>query len=112
MMRRLSSNQRHLFYGRLGYPALISLRRRLDHKPFRPGQPLPGIFDFGPADGRTIQTPWFLSDLELAENSDFQKNYRERSVSISVKNIPGYEYYKRTYTGILHFTYYEKKKTR
>ena len=42
----------------------------------------PQFIILGPAEGTTLERPWFLSDIELAESPDFRRCYKEEHVSI------------------------------
>jgi hypothetical protein len=63
---------------------------------------LPDFVIVGPAGGTDISDPWFLSDLEMARSSEFQRMYDMHRVRLSDQGEP--------LTGGGHlFTYYKRR---
>ena len=89
-----------------------------------PGQRLPGhakgdgayVLDrqpdyiiLGPANGAVASQPWFLSDLEIAEDPRFRGDYRLRRKRLSVQGVDGFRRFPETSGGELAFTWYERR---
>ena len=62
----------------------------------------PDVIVAGPAEGTTIDRPWFLSDFELADSAEFRERYRLRRDRIEVQR------HDVAQPGFLTFTYYER----
>lgn len=69
----------------------------------------PDYIILGPAEGTTIDTPWFLSGLEMSRDPRFEAEYALRRVGLEVSKRKGFEDYGPTRTGVLTFTYYERR---
>ena len=63
----------------------------------------------GPAQGASIDQPYFLSDLEMAEDPRFERMYTREQIQIDVRRFAGYRHYLATRTGALEFTYYRRR---
>jgi hypothetical protein len=63
----------------------------------------PDIIIAGPAQGTTIDRPWFLSDFELASSEEFRERYRLR-----VDRIEAPRRQNLGQADLLNFTYYER----
>jgi hypothetical protein len=63
----------------------------------------PDIIIAGPAQGTTIDRPWFLSDFELASREEFRERYRLRVDRIEAPRRPDLGQ-----ADFLNFTYYER----
>jgi len=72
----------------------------------------PDYIIIGPTFGTTVDTPWFLSDLELSRIRAFKESYQLEQVNIDVGHFAGYECYEQTRTGSMLFTYYQRKSSR
>jgi len=69
----------------------------------------PDYVIIGPAEGATVQNPMFLSDLEIARSPRFLADYDLRQERLDVSGLAGFRLYPATRTGVLTFTYYERK---
>ncbi len=69
----------------------------------------PDYIILGPAEGTTIETPWFLSGLEMSRDPRFEANYSVRQVDLDVSDQKNFQHYGATRTGVLTFTYYERR---
>ena len=69
----------------------------------------PDYVILGPAEGTTIETPWFLSGLEMSRDPRFEANYSVRQVDLDASDQEGFRQYGPTRTGVLTFTYYERR---
>jgi hypothetical protein len=69
----------------------------------------PDYVILGPSYGVTVDDPWFLSDLEIAENPSFLQRYRERVEEIDVSREPRFADYEQTRSGSFAFTFYERR---
>lgn len=65
----------------------------------------PDIVILGPAEGTTVDRPWFLSDVEMAEDPGFQDCYERRIAEVG-HSEPGQRRMDVTFP--LTFTYYER----
>jgi hypothetical protein len=112
----------HVYIDMLGLNDAVISRRRLD-KLRLPYQSLPGhakgdgayvlsrrpdFIILGPAAGTSARHPWFLSDLEIARDPSFTRDYRPRQVQIAASGVPGFRDYPLTHRGTIWFRYYEK----
>jgi len=70
----------------------------------------PDYIIIGPAEGATIQEPLFLSDLEMARDPLFLASYALRREHLDVTDLKGFERYDATRTGVMTFTYYERRR--
>jgi len=68
----------------------------------------PDVVILGPSQGVTAAEPWFLSDLEIAQNPAFPKRYRLRRALLDVRDQPGFEDFEATRGGAVAFTWYER----
>jgi hypothetical protein len=68
----------------------------------------PDYVILGPAAGVSARHPWFLSDLELAEDSAFARGYVLRRKTLDVTDLAGFEEIPETRAGTLVFHYYER----
>lgn len=66
----------------------------------------PDYVILGPANGVTIDDPWFLSDLELAEDPAFRSCYERRDVELPRR--PDWPAGPSPFEGPLPFTFYER----
>ncbi|NQZ99166.1 MAG: hypothetical protein HRU01_21885 [Myxococcales bacterium] len=64
----------------------------------------PDYIIVGPAQGTTIETPWFLSEVQMLGDPRFRANYRRRSVTLDTDGST-------TKGEGLHFTWYEQRKS-
>jgi len=69
----------------------------------------PDVIIIGPAHGRPVQRPWFLSDLELRDDPRFHSRYQLHRDLLDVRDRPGYPDYPATRSGELVFTYYLRR---
>lgn len=69
----------------------------------------PDYVIIGPAEGVTIEAPWFLSDLEISRDPHFLVDYELIQKQCDVVTLPGHERYAATRTGVLIFTYYRRR---
>lgn len=69
----------------------------------------PDYIIIGPAEGVTIEHPWFLSDLEMSRDPHFLVDYELVQEQCDVVGLPGHERYAATRTGVLIFTYYRRR---
>jgi hypothetical protein len=69
----------------------------------------PDYLILGPAAGVPASNPWFLSDLEIAEDPAFVREYAPRRAVLDVHDLPGYQDYPPTRSGALVFTWYERR---
>lgn len=68
----------------------------------------PDYLILGPAHGARKDEPWFLSDLEIAQNPSFLRDYRLRVTRIDVRDQSGFEEVPAARSGSFPFTYYER----
>ncbi|MCX7765565.1 MAG: hypothetical protein N2246_02525 [Candidatus Sumerlaeia bacterium] len=69
----------------------------------------PNYIIIGYAEGNLITQPVFLSDLEIGKEESFYANYQLQEVKLDVSQIPDYQNYSATASGILTFRYYKRK---
>jgi arabinofuranosyltransferase len=69
----------------------------------------PDYIILGPAEGTTTDAPWFLSGLEISRDPRFEADYVLRQVELDVSDRRGFEQCGPTRTGVLTFTYYERR---
>jgi len=69
----------------------------------------PDYVIIGPAEGATVRDPMFLSDLEIARDPRFPADYALRQERLDVSGLTGFRLYPATRTGVLTFTYYERR---
>ncbi len=70
----------------------------------------PDFIIVGPAEGATIDAPWFLSDHEMRERrAEFDRDYTLETASIDVSAEPAHAQYEATAGGALLFRYYRRK---
>lgn len=68
----------------------------------------PDVIILGPAEGTTVDRPWFLSDLELGASPDFRERYILREQLVDVSNRPFHGDVPATSSGTLRITLYER----
>ena len=68
----------------------------------------PDIIIAGPAEGTTIDRPWFLSDFEMALLPGFHERYRLRVDRIDLRRLEAPRRLDRERPDLLTFTYYER----
>lgn len=69
----------------------------------------PDYIIVGPAEGTTIDDPWFLSDLEISRlREDLDRDYTLETADIDVRDLPDHELFQATAGGSLHFVYYRR----
>jgi arabinofuranosyltransferase len=69
----------------------------------------PDYIILGPAEGNYDNTPWFLSDMEIAANPAFHERYVWKSVLLDVSGLRDFPKYRVTKTGHMMFTYYQRR---
>lgn len=68
----------------------------------------PDFIIVGPASGMRIDFPWFLSDVEMLESSEFHENYRIRYVFIDIRDVENFDLHRELSQGRLPFVFYER----
>jgi hypothetical protein len=68
----------------------------------------PDIIIAGPAEGTTIDRPWFLSDFEMARLPGFHERYRLRVDRIDLRRLEAPRRLDREQPDFMTFTYYER----
>jgi len=69
----------------------------------------PAIIILGPVDGRPVEEPWFLSDLELGKDPAFARQYSHETARIDVRDRAFHNAYGRSRTGTLTLNYYRRR---
>lgn len=69
----------------------------------------PDYIIVGPSEGRLVDDPWFLSDLELQKAPQLLADYAPHRAVIDVSQLPGRENYAATQSGRVTLTYYQRK---
>ncbi len=62
----------------------------------------------GPSTGDFVGNNWFLTEAQLANSAEFFAHYRDTTVAISVKHIPGYGQYSQSRDGFIYLVYYQR----
>ncbi len=62
----------------------------------------------GPSTGDLVGNNWFLTEAQLANSGEFFAHYRDTTVAISVKHIPGHEQYSQSRDGFIYLVYYRR----
>lgn len=62
----------------------------------------------GPSTGDLVGNNWFLTEAQLANSAEFFAHYRDTTVAISVKHLPGYEQYSQSRDGFIYLVYYRR----
>lgn len=68
----------------------------------------PDYIVLGPAAGVPASHPWFLSDLEIAADPRFARDYVLRRAILDVRGLPEHRAFDETRDGSLLFTWYER----
>jgi arabinofuranosyltransferase len=69
----------------------------------------PDYIILGPAHGALAHQPWFLSDLEIAEDPRFRAGYVKRQTRVDVTGLPKWELFPETASGDFLFSWYERR---